>query len=68
MSDFALHQSASREDSILDGYSRMAADTDRETEGEEWSEGLIGDALSTSDEENPTLPSKYQSRMGPRCH
>ena len=29
---------------LLEGYSAMAADANREREAEEWSEGLIGDA------------------------
>ena len=29
---------------LLEGYSAMASDADREREAEEWSEGLIGDA------------------------
>jgi hypothetical protein len=29
---------------LLDGYRQMAADQEQETEAEEWSEGLIGDA------------------------
>ena len=34
----------SREAELLEGYRQMAADRERETEAEEWVEGLIGDA------------------------
>jgi len=33
-----------RETALLNGYREMAADRDRESEAEEWAEGLIGDA------------------------
>ena len=34
----------SRHAELLSGYREMASDRERETEAEEWSEGLIGDA------------------------
>ena len=34
----------SRASHLLEGYRQMAADRERESEAEEWTEGLIGDA------------------------
>ena len=33
-----------REATLLEGYRQMAADSEREAEADEWTEGLIGDA------------------------
>lgn len=40
----AREKSRSKHNSLIEGYRLMAADGERETEAEEWTEGLIGDA------------------------
>jgi hypothetical protein len=42
--EVAEQLSNAQEGGLLAGYREMAADEQRETEAQEWSEGLIGDA------------------------
>jgi len=44
--EVAEQLSNSQEGGLLAGYREMAADQQRESEAQEWSEGLIGDARS----------------------
>ncbi len=42
--DAAEELGRDRQEMLAEGYKEMAADRERETEAEEWTEGLIGDA------------------------
>lgn len=62
MTDVASFQRVENEDPVLGGYQRMASDTEREEEAEDWCEGLIGDASSGAEDEYPATPSQPESR------
>ncbi len=44
--EWAEELANSREGGLLAGYREMANDTERESEAQEWTEGLIGDATN----------------------